>query len=144
MKRLSLIVLIFLVGCSFPKDPEDSFKKAQQEGLRVGIVDHPPYTTFEEGKAGGTEAAMIAGFAKQEGLKVQYFYGTESQLIKLLEKYKLHLLIGGFEKKTVWKDKAGQTTKYNDKNCFFVAKGENELLYRLEAYLLKYKDQHGS
>jgi polar amino acid transport system substrate-binding protein len=144
MKQAAVILLFILCGCSFPKDPEDSFKKAQQEGLRVGIVDHPPYTTFEDNEAGGTEAAMIEEFAKQEGLKVQYFYGTESQLIKMLEDYKLHLMIGGFEKKTVWKDKAGQSTKYNDKNCFFVAKGENELLYRLEAYLLKHKQQHGS
>ena len=144
MKWCLFILLIIVAGCSFPKDPEDSLHEAKEAGLRVGIVEHPPYTSFKNGKATGTEVAMLEEFAKAEGLNIEYFYGTESQLIKLLEDYELHLMIGGFEKKTVWKDKAGQSTKYNSKNCFFVAKGENELLYRLESYLLKYKEQHGS
>lgn len=136
--RYLLFLLPLLAGCSFPKDPEDSLQKAREHGLEVGIVHHPPFTMYENGKASGIEVEILEDFAQKEGLKINYTYGTETTLVKQLEEYRLHLIIGGFEKKTVWKDKAGLTTKYNDKNCMFIAKGENALLYRLESHLLKH------
>lgn len=140
--RYFAFVIVLLTACSFPKDPENSLQEARQRGLRVGIVNNPPYTTYKNGIAGGTEAGIINRFAKSGGLKVTYICGTESVLMPQLEKYNLHLIIGGFDKKTIWKDKAGLTTTYNGHNCFLIAKGENDLLYRLESYLLKQK-QHG-
>lgn len=141
--RYFAFIIVLLTACSFPKDPENSLQEARQQGLRVGIVNNPPYTTCQDGSAGGTEAGIINRFAQSENLKVTYVYGTESVLMPQLEKYNLHLIIGGFNKKTVWKDKAGLTTTYNGNNCFLIAKGENDLLYRLESYLLKQK-QYGN
>jgi polar amino acid transport system substrate-binding protein len=143
MKLLYLFISLVFISCSFPKDPKDSYAKAKQESLKVGIVNNPPYTTYHEGIASGTEVELIEKFAEKEGLKVEYRDGSESALIKKLENYEIHLLIGGFDKKTEWKKKAGLTSKYNDKNVFLIAKGENELLYRLETVLLKEKN-HGS
>jgi membrane-bound lytic murein transglycosylase MltF len=143
MKLLYFLLPLIFISCSFPKDSKDSYAKAKQEGLRVGIVNNPPFTTYHEGIASGSEVEILEEFAEKEGLKVHYVYGSESTLIKQLEDYDLHLIIGGFDKKTEWKKKAGLTTRYNDKNVFLIAKGENELLYRLETVLLKHKN-HGS
>lgn len=140
MKRCLVLLCMVAAACSFPKDPEGSLARARQSALRVGIVHNPPYTFFADGKPGGSEVAIMESFARAEGLKTQYTYGTESVLVKELESYKLDVIIGGFTKKTVWKDKAGLTTAYNhNNNCMLVAKGENELLYHLETYLLKHK-----
>lgn len=140
MKAFQLLILILLTSCSFPKDSKDSFAKAKQQGLKVGIADNPPFAMYENGAASGTETALIEEFAGKEGLKVHYVYASESTLVKQLEEYKLHLIIGGFEKNTVWKDKAGLSIRYNDRNVLLVAKGENELLYRLESVLLNHKE----
>ena len=143
MKPLHLLFLVLLTSCSFPQDSKDSLEKAKQDGLKVGIVVNPPYAIYNNGTAWGSEVQLIEQFAAQEGLKVTYVPGPESMLVKQMEDYKLHLIIGGFEKNTVWKDKAGLTTRYNDKNVILIAKGENKLLYRLESTLLKHK-QNGS
>ena len=140
MKQLLYLLLAVLASCSFPKDSKDSLEEARRHGLKVGIVHNPPFTVYENNKASGIEVNLIEKFAKKEGLTVQYRYGSESTLIKELEDYKLHLIIGGFEKKTVWKNKAGLTTRYNDKNVLLIAKGENDLLYRLETILLNHKE----
>lgn len=143
MKLLYLLFSIVLTACSFPKDSKDSLEKAHQDKLEVGIVNNPPFSIYKNETASGTEVEMIEKFAAKEGLKVHYRYGSESTLIKQLEEYKLHIIIGGFEKNTVWQDKAGLTVKYNDRNVFLIAKGENELLYKLESILLNHK-QNGS
>ena len=139
MKKLLLLVLICLVSCSPPHDSKNSYANAKQSGLKVGIVNNPPFTVYKNGKASGTEVAIIENFSKKEGLRIQYIDGSESTLIKQLENYEIHLVIGGFDKKTVWKKKAGMTTKYNGKNVFLITKGENRLLYKLEEELLKQK-----
>lgn len=113
---------------------------AKQHGLRVGIVNNPPYTVYNAGKASGTEVKILESFANSEGLKTEYIYGSETTLMKQLENYEIDLFIGGFNKKTVWKNKAGLTIRYNGENVFLIAKGENELLYRLESALLKHKN----
>lgn len=136
-------IFLFLISCSLPKDPEDSLTKAKMNGLKVGYVYNPPYNYTSGDTVSGTEISIIKAFAKEQGLKIQFIYGSESELIKQLEEYKLHVIIGGFDKKTIWKDKAGPTTTYNNKNCLLVPKGENNLLYKLESYLLKYKKENG-
>lgn len=141
--RAIVIFMFILTSCSFPKDSNDSLTKAKQHGLQVGIVHNPPFTIYTDGKASGTEVGLIEKFAAKEGLNVDYTYGSESILVKKMEDYKLHLILGGFEKETVWAQKAGITTRYNDKNVLLIARGENELLYKLEAVLLKEK-QNGN
>ena len=143
MKGTYYILLALIISCSFPKDTKNSFSNARESGLLVGVVNNPPYTTYANSATGGTEVTIIQEFADKEGLPVHYTRGTESLLVKKLENHELHLVIGGFDKNTVWKDKAGISTTYNDKNVILVAPGENQLLYRLEAVLLKHK-QNGN
>lgn len=139
MKAFYILCLFSLVSCSPPEDSKDSYADAMQHGLKVGLVNNPPFTVYNEGNATGTEVKIIKDFARKESMDVKFIHGSESTLIKQLENYEIHLLIGGFDKKTVWKKKAGLTTRYNGKNVFLIAKGENKLLYRLEEALLKQK-----
>lgn len=142
MKKLLALLLLTLSCCNLPKDPKDSLSKARSHGLRIGVVHHPPYCFMNGGKPGGSEVAIINAFAKQNGLKPIYVYGSESSLVKQLEAYKLDVVLGGYEKDTPWKESAGVTTPYNNTNCLLVAPGENDLLYLLEGHLLKLKE-HG-
>jgi hypothetical protein len=57
---MKIRILIFLIntGCSFPKDPKESFEQALQDSLKVGIVDNPPYTFKENGDFEGSEVEI--------------------------------------------------------------------------------------
>lgn len=131
-------MIFFLVfsGCIFPKDPENSFKEAQKNGLQVGVIERPPFTSISGETFGGKEIRILREFAKKEHLQIDFREGSESELVEDLEKYRLHIITGGFTKKTIWKKKAGLTAAYDQKHVFLIPKGENRLLERLEDFIL--------
>lgn len=135
MKYLFVLITIFFLGCDFPKDPEHSFEEARDGYLKVGTALNPPFTDNTNGTVSGTEIDILEEFARQHNLQIQYTIDSESNLIKKLENYEIHLIAGGFDKKTIWKKKAGLSAPYNKKNVFLVAKGENKLLQNLESFI---------
>ncbi|MGB8704532.1 MAG: transporter substrate-binding domain-containing protein [Gillisia sp.] len=138
------ILFISLISCNnFPKDPQDSWKHAKAEGLKVGVVDHPPFAMAKKDSFSGSEVKMIREFASQNDLQVKFESGNETELVDKMEHYKLHVIIGGFTKKTVWKKKIAPTIPYNkQKHVFLVPKGENKLMTHLETYLYQIKNRH--
>lgn len=137
MKYLPLFLLLLFCGCKFPQDPKHSFKEAQETILNVGVAVHPPYVIYKNGELSGSEIDIIVGFADQENLDIDYTVATESKLIEQLEKYELHVVAAGFDKKTLWMKKAGLTVPYDKKHVLLVGKGENRLLYKLEGFIFK-------
>ena len=137
MYWLTAVTILTLTGCGMPKDPADSFDKAEREGLHVGIVENPPYTIHRGEEWEGREVALVDEFARMNDLDVQYIEGTESHLIDQLQHYNLQLVIGGFEKNTAWKGEAGLTIPYDHQHVLLVPKGENGLLYKLEHFLME-------
>lgn len=150
MKRLKknlpnfLLIIIFLftlISCNnFPKDPQDSWNEAKNEGLRVGVVNNPPFTSVTQDTFAGDEVDMVREFAHQNNLKVIFDSGNESDLIEKIENYQLHILIGGFVKKTIWKKKASTTSPYNKDHVFLIPKGENKLVMKLDSYLKSFSN----
>lgn len=126
-------LLLFLSACNIPKDPNDSYKKAKENALKIGVVTEADSTSVLK------EKNMIESFADNEGLQTQYYDGTETELVKQLEEFKLDIVMGGFEKKSVWKKKVGMTKPYDSTHVFFIPKGENRLLYQLETFIHKTK-----
>ncbi|MFD2516344.1 transporter substrate-binding domain-containing protein [Salinimicrobium flavum] len=139
MKKLFLPLLLFIIACNFPKDPEDSYSEAREDKLLVGVVDNPPFCEVSGENFSGSEVELLRKFAGEKDLEIEFHKGSETELIKKLEKFELHLVAGGFEKKTVWKKKAGRTTPYDNKHVFLIPKGENELLKHLESFIFQQK-----
>lgn len=138
MRYLSfLLLLLFFIRCDFPQDPNHSFEEAKQSGLKVGVAVNPPFTVFENGTFKGSEIELIKNFAEKKNLDLDFTIATESELIENLEKYELHLVIGGFDKKTIWNKKSGLSVPYDGKHVFLVGKGENKLLFELEKFMFK-------
>lgn len=136
MRKVLLIVLCVVAGCTFPRDPENSFEEAQKNGLQVGVVQNPPFVTISGETFGGSEVELLRKFAEKEHLQIEFKEGSESELVEELEKFRLHVVAGGFSKKTLWKKKAGLTAAYDKNHVFLIPKGENRLLERLEAFIL--------
>lgn len=141
MSKLGLLLVFFLSSCVFPQDPENSYSRAQDDYLLVGVVENPPYTGVNNKEFSGTEVDMLRKFAEVEGLSIRFEKGSESAQVKDLEAYKKHVVIGGFEKKTIWKKKAGLTVPYDKQHVFLIPKGENRLLEHLESFIFQEKKQ---
>ncbi len=135
LTSLLISILLLFTSCNLPKDPKSSWENAKKEGLRVGVIDNPPFTNTTSESFSGTEMEIINNFAASKNLEVSYLKGNESYLIEKLEKFEIDLVIGGFTKKTVWSKKAGVSKPYDKKHVFLVPKGENKLLVKLEEYI---------
>lgn len=142
MKAFLKIVLgasILFSGCGIPKDPEASFRNAQHQTLKVGIVNNPPFTVISGEEYSGIEVNLVRTFATRNNLKLDFTEGCESNLIRQLEHDQIDILIGGFDKKTVWTEKAGNTIPYDGKHIILVTKGENRLVFELESVIHQYR-----
>lgn len=141
MKRILILTLLVMAGCTFPRDPENSFEEAQKNGLKVGVVKRPPFVNISGENFSGSEIDLIREFAEKEHLQIEFKEGSETELLEELEKFHLQVVAGGFTKKTIWKKKAGLTAPYDSKHVLLIPKGENRLLERLEAYILPKKSE---
>lgn len=137
MKGILILGLLLITRCSFPEDPANTYQDAQSTSLKIGVSSNPPFTHFNQGKPTGTEIQLLKDFAKTRNLKILYVKGSESELIKKLKNYEVHILAGGFEKKTIWKKDAGTTVTYDKDHVFLIPKGENRLLKELETYIFQ-------
>lgn len=133
-----LILLVIAVSCNdYPRDTKNSFEEAKAKGLKVGMVENPPFIEFQNNSISGIEIRIIEEFAEKHNLNIRYIRGTETELINQLENYELHILAGGFDRKTVWSAKAGRTASYDQKHVLLIPKGENRLLHKLEQHIFE-------
>lgn len=132
-----LFMVLWASSCNLPKDQKESLQEAKEKGLLVGVVENPPYVRTNNEKFEGKEVEILKNFAAVQGLDVKFVEDNESELLEKLEKYELHVVIGGFEKKTIWKRKSTPTVSYDGKHVFLVPNGENRLLKKIETYIFK-------
>lgn len=136
--HIFLILLALIISCdNYPKDTKHSFKEAKAKGLKVGVVENPPYVVVQNDSISGIEIRLIEEFAEKHNLNIRYIRDTETHLIKQLENHELHIVAGGFNRKTVWSSKAGRTASYDQKHVLLISKGENRLLYKLEQHIFE-------
>lgn len=126
------LLVLLLISCDFPRDPDRAWEEVSREALRVGVAAGAPADDVHR-----AEKRIIEGFARAHGLKLRYVEGTESDLVERLERHELHLVFGGFDKKTLWARRAGISASYDGRHVFLLPKGENRLLYELEGYVFR-------
>lgn len=131
-----LVVLLGLASCGIPRDLGSAWEDAQSMGLKVGVASNPPFTDSGDEQFAGKEVAMIRRFARQNGLDIDFVGGSESALVRQLEDEKLHVVVGGIEKQTIWESKAGLSRPYDGEHVFLIPKGQNRLLYELEHFMI--------
>jgi polar amino acid transport system substrate-binding protein len=92
---LALVVLV-AAGCGFPRDPRGTLDRVQNGTMRVGVVDHDPWTRIEGGDASGVEAELLKDFAKELGAEASFVPGTTPELLEAAKQGEVDVLIGGF------------------------------------------------
>jgi polar amino acid transport system substrate-binding protein len=98
-----LLVLVAGGACDLPRDPEGTLDRVRGGTMRVGVLEHPPWTVLTpSGAARGIEGALIAELARELGARIEWVRGTESQLLEALEMRELDVVIGGLTDSSPW------------------------------------------
>ena len=127
------------LSCDIPKDPNDSYKDAKTHGLKIGVVNVED-TEIQRHLLLQKEIELLRGFAEKHQLSTKETKGTESELLGLLEDGQLQMVVGGFDEKTVWKEKAALSKPYDSTHVVALPKGENALIFAFESYILNNND----
>ena len=110
-----LALVLLLGGCDvFPLDARGSLERVRSGApLRVGWVNSEPWVRagFGDGPA-GLEPDLVRGWAHSMGARVEWFAGSESQLIQALHAGVIDVAIGGFARDNPWGGKIGTTQPY--------------------------------
>jgi polar amino acid transport system substrate-binding protein len=92
---LALVALICM-GCDFPRDPRGTLGRVQGGTMRVGIVDHDPWTRMEGGRPSGVEVELLEDFAQGLDAETSFVPGTTPELLEAARQGEVDVLIGGF------------------------------------------------
>jgi polar amino acid transport system substrate-binding protein len=91
----ALATLIF-ASCDIPRDPRGTLDKVQNGTMRVGIVNHDPWTQIEEGRASGVEVELLKDFAGEVVTQIVFVQGTMPELLEAAKQGEVDVVAGGF------------------------------------------------
>ncbi len=135
-----MVACVTLFGCDLPRDPEGTLDRVRNGVLRVGVTPHGEWVESDAGRPPtGIEPALVEDFARQHGATIQWFRGSETQVLTALEEYELDLVVAGLTEETLWSDRVGLSQPYvetrNGRHVMAVAPGENAFLLQLDRFL---------
>lgn len=141
---LALAALLPLASCGLPKDSEGTTERILgSRVLRVGVSENSPWVDGSGPEPGGIEPELIRNFAKSLGARVEWVRNGETPLLEALEERKLDLVAGGIKSDTPWKGSLGVSQVYlkqgSDRHVLLTAPGENQLLLRLDRFIVDAK-----
>jgi ABC-type amino acid transport substrate-binding protein len=114
--RFAVVALaIAAAGCDgLPGDPHGSLEQALARGsLRVGVIDDPPWVEAAAGKVpDGLEPRLLAAFAADRGLAIEWRRGGSERLFEALAGYELDVVIGGITESNPWQRRVGFSMPY--------------------------------
>jgi polar amino acid transport system substrate-binding protein len=90
------LVALISASCDFPRDPRGTLDKVQNGTIRVGIVNHDPWTQIEEGRATGVEVELLREFAGELEAEIVFVQGTMPELLEAARQGEVDVVAGGF------------------------------------------------
>jgi polar amino acid transport system substrate-binding protein len=90
------LAALISASCDFPRDPRGTLDKVQNGTMRVGIVNHDPWTQMEEGRASGVEVELLRDFAAELETKIVFAEGTVPELLEAAKQGEVDVVAGGF------------------------------------------------
>lgn len=111
MWRILVVAAVLLTGCGIPRDTDGTLDRVRGGVVRVGVAEHPPWTTVD-GRVSGAEADLVERLADRLGARVEWHPGAESALMAALEERQLDLVVGGLTDDLPWTEHAALSRPY--------------------------------
>jgi ABC-type amino acid transport substrate-binding protein len=114
-RAAALVMTVFLLvsACGWPRDTSSTLSDVRNGLLRVGVSESPPWTVVpDEGEPRGAEVQLVERLAHRLGARVEWYPGSESELMAALHDRVLDLVIGGLESDAPWTRHASLTKQY--------------------------------
>lgn len=127
---LATLALLLAACGDVPRDARGTLAAAQGGTLRVGVIENPPWTRHD-GQVTGAEVELVKRFARALGTEITWIRGGDIELMSALERFELHLVIGGLTNKTPWRKKVGLSRPFFT-NRLVVGSPSGEPLQSLE------------
>lgn len=110
------MALLFAPSCrNLPRDPERTTERALARGtIRVGVSEADPWIRRSPSGArpDGVDADLIERFARSQGLRVEWHWGSVEGHLRALETFQLDLVAAGQSAKTPWGSHVALTKSY--------------------------------
>jgi polar amino acid transport system substrate-binding protein len=90
------LAVLLSAGCDFPQDPRGTLDKVRNGTMRVGIVNHDPWTRMEEERASGIEVELLRDFAGELDTEIVFVEGTVPELLEAARQGEVDVVAGGF------------------------------------------------
>lgn len=114
---IAICLGVLLSGCAFPRDPESTTRRVEAEGvLLVGVTEDQPWVVRNSSAPGavpsGVEAELVKQYAAELDVDVSWIWGASDDHMEALQRYELHLVIGGLTQATAWKRDVALSSPY--------------------------------
>lgn len=126
-----LFILMQLVACNYPQDPNNTLKRIQQNHLiKIGIC----YLSADP-----EEQELIKNLSKELNVKINTVVGTPDHLFQLLKANKIDLISCQIHESNPWKSQTAFTRSFksskNENYVFALARGENAWQKYVDAFI---------
>lgn len=108
----ALVLAIAFSGCGIPRDPEGTLDRVTGGVMRVGFTLSEPWVSVSEGRPAGVEVELLRRFASELDAEIEWFDGSEADLMAALEMRELDAVIGGLTSTNPWASKVAMTHPY--------------------------------
>lgn len=102
------------LGCEyFPKDPRGTLDDVRGDTLEVGVTEARPWVVRVGDEPAGVEVELVRAFADSLGATVRWHWGAAEEHFAALERFRLHLAIGGLTRASPWARRLGVTEPFH-------------------------------
>ncbi len=113
MRLVVVVLLLLAAGCGVPRDAGTTLDDVRGGVLRVGVTANAPWTTVaDDGAVDGVEVTLVKRLADALDTTVEWYPGSESELMAALRHRVLDLVIGGLTDDAPWIKEASLTRPY--------------------------------
>lgn len=112
LRGFTAAVIVLAGACGVPRDPEGTLDRVDGGSMRVGITERPPWTLVGDDGPAGVEVDLVEGFARSIDAEIEWFEGSQAELLTSLEERELDLVVGGFTDDDAWAQQVTFTQPY--------------------------------
>jgi polar amino acid transport system substrate-binding protein len=115
-------------ACQFPSDVEGTLDRVEGGTLRVGVIDDPPWAVVGKGDPTGVEPELVKRFAEDLDAQIEWYPGTEEDLVEAMRGFQLDLIVGGLTRASPAGTEVALTRPYIDTEIEYgLAPGDDPL-----------------